>query len=579
MEFFKHLNRIAHFGKINFEKYDEQNKLWKNVEYTVVWYGKITNASNSKNFRKLVEVFFMNISERNYGFIVVLNLPIETVIRMPFGSIWKNNISTQKFELPVFEAIIQNGLGNIKYLRRNDEENPLPDCLNINYTFHDFDSDYNTLLSINNNQITSLIHPLMFFNATYGTTKEINRVLLTYDFGSHDRNYSDSIYQKFSLGHPNTNNHKSVLITDKFSINDALFLHYLKYEPYTQSIVRELNSRVLQNLEKGHSYLKVKPFHQQETLIRFHGFQFEDGTVLCSEILGVSQPQGESIYYDIFRRKKENIENDVNQEDIIQSFIRPVYRNIITDEIILSNDEINNNNYTLLRQPILTLGQVRKLVKNDEITERDLCIGDIITLPEPVPNEFDIGDRNGISGLVGRLIPVIDEEIFDENGVECSCDTNQLKGQGQYCRLLTHAVHLNDNNKTIDCFTFTYNKQGKIVKPMRFKRNSFPQSIYILRIYFKCKLYYILDCEKSEITNQSSAGIIIQVNDENLFLNDRQGLGLRHLVNFIGHNLGRLTADIEQNFNNGKIAVFSHRWSEDNNWILNGIKNLSKSNN
>ncbi|WP_151831133.1 hypothetical protein [Acinetobacter junii] len=95
--------RISYRNSLNLKKIFEENsdKLYKNNEYVVVWYKKISNKNNDG--KKLVEIVFVNISTKKpSNFQISIDLSINYLHKIKIGSIWINGSSKEFFKNDVF---------------------------------------------------------------------------------------------------------------------------------------------------------------------------------------------------------------------------------------------------------------------------------------------------------------------------------------------------------------------------------------------------------------------------------------------------------------------------------------------
>lgn len=91
-DFFKSYERIDNPYRIDVSQYTDE--LFTDIEYVVIWFGRIFRGSDRRNAVKLIEVIFLNL---NNGFEVGVKIPIELAHRLPIGSIWVNGVTRQKY--------------------------------------------------------------------------------------------------------------------------------------------------------------------------------------------------------------------------------------------------------------------------------------------------------------------------------------------------------------------------------------------------------------------------------------------------------------------------------------------------
>ena len=541
-------------------------------EYAVIWYGKIYNNNARQHASKSVEVFF---TELNSGYETSALLPVEIIPKVPIGSIWKDGKSCEKFDLENFSLAIlgeqevgaddatSNERPNLKYINhfgvtRNLEKSERYLNSNQNYAFdlndypvRDIKNDTNTLLSIEYNDRTFVIHPLLFFNAHYGVSKEINRILLTYFWGNEkdsDPN-SRTIRTLLNLDYENNKCPKAVLIPMKCVIADAVFLHHLKNRELAQEVVRKLSSRVFSKLaNKKSAPLKIEPYHDQLIEMTIAGLALNDGTILCTEITGISMPIDSVILYDL-----AGYVNTGNDGSTYQA-VKPMYREIDTETIVLEASKNGNNATTaVVRCSIETLGETTKLLRNGFVSLNEAVHrGQQISLPEPTPETYAGGERVNSGGDVGMLRVLMEAEVI--GAVE-----------HQFDKLLRHAQELKANHRVeIDCYTPINGFMGEEVLAIKVSNgnHSFPNRMYVLRLIIDRRTYFVFDCElKNRISN---SGMMIKTDDH---------FNPKLIINELFANKGKIYEDTLQDLT-GNIAFFRHRSEPNSNWIKNAFDKI-----
>lgn len=541
-------------------------------EYAVVWYGKIHNNNSRQHASKSIEVFFAELIS---GYETSTLLPAEIIPKIPIGSIWKDGKSCEKFDLDDFSLSIFgaqeikvgkdktiNERPNLKYINHfgvtKNLEKPEPDsksnqyyAFNLNdYPIRHIKNDSNTLLSIRCNGQTFVIHPILFFNAHYGVSKEINRILMTYFWGEEGSDPNDrTIRTLLNLDYENNNCPKSILIPIKCVIADAVFLHHLKNKELAQDVVRRLNGRVFNKLaNKKPAPLKVEPYHDQLIEMTIRGLTLNDGTILCTEITGISMPINETIFYDLAGYINTGKDGTTYQA------VKPMYREIDTETIILEANKNGNNATTaVVRCSIETLGETTKLLQNGFFSLNDAVHrGQQINLPEPTPETYAGGERVNSGGDVGMLRVLMQAEVI---GLV----------EHQFDKLLRHAQELKANHCVeINCYTPDKGFTGEEVFAIKTDDNnhSFPHRIYVLRLVIDRQHYFVFDCEL--VNKVSNRGVMIKIGDS---------FNPRIIINELFLNKGKLYEETLQNLR-GKVAFFKHMNAVSSNWLKNALSNI-----
>lgn len=602
-QIFKTLSRIPYASDANIEKL-YNSSMYANYDYAVTWYGRI--ASNNQG-QLTVEVFLVSLSSEFY---TKINVPLTYIAKMPIGSIWRNGVCTQKLVIGDGEHAkilstmrhtnIEGSIDtNIVYHHPMQDGSKLKPILDKHYPIVRSQDglfvfqDYNTLLIVpiasNKNSATRqqrlIVHPLLFLNAHYGVSKRINQILMTHLWRSDNRNGDlKTVTSELELDYHNPNCPNAVLIPDHLVIGDAVFLYYLKNHAITQHIVKKFNAEIRKNLtrhDKPFSYLNhVQPYHTQPIDIECRYIQLDDQTLLCTEITGISMPQGEAIYYDLQDSKIRHSDGRGNDSNQTRHTFKPLFLDRENQEFYLVNTAPNNKNKTVVRQSIKTIGEIRQLFKNATINIAQATQqGEVVPITEPLPSQYGAGTRIGSAGKTGILQTLVGKSHQydkDEYGV---CDIDS-----QYEKLLKYAQYVKNNkqkygytNVLIDCYSLANGLLGEVIKPIIFKHDSqkrFPYSVYLLRLQLDNDVFFFLDCESTE--KQASSGIVVKVDDETQFLGDYL-YSLEALVRQLSNNQGRLESQI---FNKLKqkhpdqiiqVARYKHMNEDVSNWVLTGV--------
>ena len=410
-DFFDGFARIDNPNKIDIHKYTD--KFFNNYEYIVIWFGRIFRGSNKQNAVKLIEVKFLNLSN---GYTVEVQIPIELAHRLTIGSIWVNGVTQQKFDFDDAFTVINEKLDNLTYSNHfgiSKNGGAYEFDLN-NYPVVGLESDTNTLLVIKQGSHKVIIHPLIFYMAHYGISKEVNRVLLS--------DLWVDIEKDLNLNYPDPEISNTIIIPDKCVIADAVFLHHLKHDKYTKTVTKQLNTRVLDaliksqdnyNLSGKSAPLKVVPYHEQQIEIGFKGINIEDGVMLCTEITGMSMPRGDAISYAFNEYEKK--QGGLSYSESATRSYRALFNKIDANKLVIEAESNAGNSTTaVVLQHIYTIGEIRELVRAENITIQQFIqrqSGQVIPLTEPVPSTYAIGEKSGTNNTVGML------KIFISSGV------------------------------------------------------------------------------------------------------------------------------------------------------------------
>lgn len=561
--FFDSYERVDYYNQVNISKYTDQ--FFTDTEYAVVWFGRIFRGSNRQNAIKLIETIFFNL---NNGFEVKVKLPIEVAHRLAIGSIWINGISRQKYAFDNYTSMIKEKSSNLTYsnhfgISRN--EGVYEFNLN-NYPVNNLKTDTNTLMVINRDSYKVLIHPLTFFMAHYGVSKEVNRILLTYL-------WSD-IEDKLYLSHPDPEISDTIIIPDDCVIADAVFLYYLKHNQYTEKVTKQLNTRVLEALRKNKDNsipsrrsapLKVVPYHEQEIEIGFKGIEIESGVILCTEITGMSMPKGDAINYAF--NEHVDKENKLDQNDKLTRSYKPLFNKIDVNEVVVeAQSDAGNSTTAVVRQRIQTIGEMRKLMKVENFTIDQVINrqkSQVLPLNEPIPSTYAVGSKSSINNDVGILRSLIDSRVVEYQNPAFK----KLLEYAQSLKIDSEYPQYND--MVIDCCSHGQ-LYGETVEYLN-KHNepSNVLSVYVLKLVADIGTYYVFD--SSVITAISTSGLAIKVDNDDYFKSE----GVNDVLEDLFTNNGRLSDQEALEEKYGLIVKFNHVRSKNSNWVRTALEKLN----
>lgn len=539
-----------------------KDRFFRNSPYQVIWYRNLYNLGEGEA-NKRVEVVFVSST----GFEISAKLPLETIIKVPIGSIWKNGLIVQELDADQYVFTLQEVLGqgsrrpNVEHIsafsekqkekERDDYKAKIVLSKNT-YPVGGIDTETNTLIVVEQDKVKFIIHPLTFFLAHYGCSKQINNVLVSYPWGDVDNQYSDTVKNILELDYRNPLCPKAVLIPEKCLISDAAFLHHLREDDYTKEIVKTFNSTIrhkLINNKTKSGGISVKPYHKQRIEVLVKGIPLGNGIILCSEIVGMSMPRGEEIFYDF----KTNIQTvGVNTT---QSF-RPMYVNIDKETIVVADIRGPNNSTTaVIRQKQKVLGEIRKISKNENIDLADIFRYGTksITLSEPIPDSYAPGELANVAGDVGML------KVFVDSGVEEYTDTYTHKIL-RYARQLRHDYDC----VKIDCYSDKNGYVGEALTTLEADDKRFPKNIYVLRLIIDGKYYFVFDSQPLSILNKAGiAGIMMQVDSS---------FDPKPSIKQLFENQGKF-----YNMDKNNIQTFNHMTkSKTSNWLRTPLTKFQK---
>lgn len=547
--------KVKYMGMVNIKDYFKVclgSHYKPKTEYIVLWYGQIYYHRG----RKSVQVYFLDSSTKKQ---VVVGVSIKSILKLPIGSIWVEGKCEEKYEFETLYTTL-DAYDDKKYKRPNlaytnhfgiskdkDEYILNPDS----YPVDDIKTDSNSNLVVQTDTVKIIIPSVLFFVAHYGVSKEINKVLISW--------HKQEVEERLNI---NDDCGDLITIPDRCVIADAVFLYYLKTDAHTKGVVWSLNRRMLNNNKQYHS-LKAEPYHKQDIQLKIVGLKIDDQTVLCTEILGISMPQGDAIEYRIDKPNSATYGDGTTPQT---SRIKPIYNTIESDEIILEAErDANNITTAVVRHRIELIGTIRKLVKGANLTLDEAvasCNLKVIWLPQNEPDAYADGEDGNANGDIGRFKALVDSgaiHLLENNFERLLRYAQNLKSTLGYVPVVIDCVNLYEDNIFI----------GETVRGMHNKQHkSKVEMIFAMRLITNLGLFYLFDCKKEGI---QTSGVVVKVIDQDAFTREviRQFLGQLFRGN------GRLS-DVSAISKYGLIQYFKHTNGEGVNWVKTAIDNLKK---
>lgn len=588
--------RISYRNSLNLKKIFEENsdKLYKNNEYVVVWYKKISNKNNDG--KKLVEIVFVNISTKKpSNFQISIDLSINYLHKIKIGSIWINGSSKEFFKNDVFNISMREDNYSIRSfyeIRKKDKvpqftegdtvSDTVPPFTESAYPINNLLYDKNKLILIDWNNITYILHPLTFFIVHYGYSMEIKRVLLSYLWESFDKN-QDSVLNLFNLPSPNSNTFDNIVVLPKkLTIRDAIFLYHLKNDSYTQKRVKHVTNsarQALVNTDLSYDFYPIiRPWHEQHIDLEITGINLNETTILCTAISAISEPIGPDITLimpPVYKKKIQEVETTINDADEIAIKLRR--KKELEKVLVDDSKKINNLHVATIKEKLGILGNSRTIHKNYEIIENGIE-KKYKLIESDEPTEFAVGAGEGGNGKTGLA-----DCFYDTRNATGATYSNDERLQ----KLWDHAQNLKANkNAKVHWFTFTNGFNDNLnFKTMSMSSchlddtTSYPNEVLIIRVIMNENVYIVIDFapEKNISTDKemSKQGVVIKLH-ENIesFLNVQNDTGLSSILIHIAIMNGNISFDYIDSFK-GKMVGFRHRDGKNNNWILNAIERIS----
>lgn len=554
--FFQNFKRVYHHGRFNIKDYQlgDSSSFHEDTDYTVVWYKEIHNGYNSSNTAKSVEVVFVN--QKN-GFEVKRKIPLVATSFFPIGSIWKNGRSSEKYKFDSFSVCMKGDSSNVEYSRNSRAKKEDTYINEDNYPVYGIGYETNTMLVVNQDGINYIIHPLVFFNALYGASKYINRVLLTDLWGD--------IVEKLELDTFDEDNPEAVIIPKQGVIADAVFLHYLKYNENTERIVKALINRVRAGFasEKKSAPLKVEPYHDQDIDMVFNGYKLDEKNILCTEIIAISMPRGEPIEFILGK----DVEGGLSTEGCMTHSFKPLVHSIETEEVLLEGGSTpNNETMAVIRHRISNIKNIRELIRVKGASESDALdtTNTVIALDKPLPTRFADGERVGFDGDIGLI------QVLNESGVNLKPEKNNFE------KLLGFAKDLKPDpvyySVTIDCYTKDgFAGECAVGCKSKQHRDSIVSSVFVLRLKTSRGTYILFDCDLKG--SQQTSGIAIKLGADAL-KKESYDKEIKAVIRQLFKNKGRLSDISVIRERLGEFKLYKHTNADNSNWVKTALDGL-----
>ncbi|WP_386688289.1 hypothetical protein [Lonepinella sp. MS14437] len=384
--------------------------------------------------------------------------------------------------------------------------------------------------------------------AHYGYSSELKRLLSTYN--------RDKIEEKLHLNYNVPNVDKPVILPRSLSQDDAVFLYHLRYDPTTKHIVKSVSTNFLLTKESKR-YYTIYCWHEQDITLSFNGIHLGN-TVLCCQITGISQPQGEPINLVLppAKRHSETSESDSNETQYKIIVHQPKHQLELLD---IALNPVNNLVTQSVIERLDILGNAREINRiSPEINE--ISRNDYSTLPYDSPTDFSVGEKQGKTGLTGIA--------------NCFYDTP--KNTLERSRLETvwqHATALRTEmgavvqwytpkqgfNETDDFVLISLEEVNKALNKV------YPPSVLVIKLQIDSRVFFVLSFPENDNGTGFSSVVYEPLDD---FNNDKL---IKILIELV--QLGSIDSDYIDSFN-GRMATFIHRVGEQNNWVKNGLNKL-----
>lgn len=576
------------------------NHFNKNFEYVVVWYDKDfiapTNASSSSNSNGTVtyiDVLFANLTEPKYikngneaTSYLKLRIHINHIHKLPFGSIWKNGKSDERFVLNSYEVEVKDNYNIHSFSKAyfdmrvgaeiDLKENPTSEeTIKRSQLINEmpFDStkyfekingyDKNQLINIEDGEHKIIVHPLSLFITHYGYSMDIKRIISRYNLDTIEKKLiprNQQIEEKMKAEGVD----EYVVLPPKFTQRDAVFLHQLKYNLDVWKKVERIHNNIQEAKDNKKRNVRIDFWHQPLTL-RVKGIPI-GGKILCANIIGISEPKLNPINLVLQPKRRLSADESIESQDFltVRQYIPPDK----IEDLNFTHNPVNNLTTLILLERLERIGDLVIINKITNGVFSKLIDDSTRFIKENTPEELGIGEK------IGRGSTGLAKGLFDV----------REKDQSRFNKIWNHAKEYSkQNHGTVRWFTFGQGLQNydDFYVMSLSKLHSTPYNLYwpeyvlVIELLVGNSKYYVLEFGEVKLKgeNQSKGfnGIIYKSDDNEDFFN-KDGRLVELITNVVSLN-GTLNSEFTNNYQ-GKLALFKHPSSNSSNWIRNGINNL-----
>jgi len=512
------------------------------------------------------------------------DVPVEHLGQLRIGSVCKNNrvVSLAQFKKQEFEVLHKKGafwFTSFCSAARKGFRPPYPQLIHP----LPFNRDKNWMVGFKLPSDGNLLIPtLEYFTRAYGRSGKLRRYLATHRWG--DR---DGIPAAFfaPLDQPEEAGKWKVKVKQGFYNGDTVFLAHLKYDPYTQKVVKLIYSEIEVQYQAGRqipAFPKIGPWFLGGAKILVRGIPFNEGkSFLGLQIVGLSEPGGVEI--ERMRDNRNNAANPAGPDSEGSAWAgMPLKRTNQRPEIIdlTAYEAPDQGSITLgLEDPEIIILGPRRVVRNF----RDNQANDTSGVQGPIENNntFSSGDPHGSAKGIDQAsihTPEIVQPEMDSDGALRDIWNAAQHLKTRYKRLV----------KLVEWYTpnkgFTNNNEPQLMALRPFKKEeilnastrpsiwkwpfldpdaqSKVRGLLVIRITINSKYIYIIEIQRrvttkvadnGEVTEKEEAfrGMVFTLDSQERF-NDWIKY-VRSNVRLVEGRIHKLTKDCP-----GEADVFKH---------------------
>ncbi|MCQ9120249.1 hypothetical protein BKG95_08435 [Rodentibacter pneumotropicus] len=549
-------------------------------EYVVAWYESDFIFENRKaqvrakvKLVNLTNPIYIGKDNAEYLSVLYISVPLNYLHYFTIGSIWKNGVAKEQFAFEEFYIMVKpenqdSERENLSMVSFNESSNSSDKPFDYTtYTIptehHKYRDDQNKLLSISYQNQKFIIHPLHIFMMHYGYSTDIKRILATYSFDEvKERLFIDKVVNNFDV-------ERYVVLPKYFVKKDAIFLYHFKYDEDTTGLrVKNLVSQFRLNVRNQKHPIEIGFWHTQKVELKIRGIRLGNA-VLCAEIIGLNQPEGEDITLVQYQSKgqKSDSKTEEQNRDINNVPITRIYtREPELDELPLTDNSPDNRTVEYNKRQFELLGRQRQIRALKKAREEHNQRMKILT-PDEI-GSLGVGESDGRNGSVGLAF--------------CFLDDTPVGKSSKLYKLWQHAKAVAEWNYG-EAHWYTPNlgfRNDDELVPVSLETNrsfDYPEIAIIIRLEIHGETFFLIDFSmKHRDISMRGLGYKPDPDEDFLYETDMKKSGLSELLSAV-HCYEHLPKEYLEDKNKGKtkLTTFNHSEADSSNWAYNAVQKLT----
>lgn len=225
--------------------------------------------------------------------------------------------------------------------------------------------------------------------AHYGYSSELKRLLSTDNWSK--------VEKKLHLNE--SFEEKGVFVPNNLSTKDAVFLYHLKHDAYTKAVVKNVTAKIIFSKGQENPKYLIPCWHDQSITLSFYCIELGD-SVLCCQITGISQPQGEPINLYYHSSIKANKGGKGQKDCEPQYRTRKQEREHEFEKLNIALDNVNNLVTADVIEHLKLLSEERTINRIQLVQEAEKG-GKVKFLNYDELENYGVGEKQEKTGLTG----------------------------------------------------------------------------------------------------------------------------------------------------------------------------------